>query len=98
VRELLINVAKHARTEAALVESVRRDGTVVIRVADAGVGYDPASAPAGKRRGQGLVAVRERLALVGGKAEVKTAPGAGTIVVLSAPLAAGEPPALERRR
>lgn len=36
VRELMINVAKHARTDFCDVDVQRRDGRIVIRVADAG--------------------------------------------------------------
>jgi signal transduction histidine kinase len=98
VRELLINVAKHAQTHTALVESSVHDGHVMIRVADAGCGYEPATSNSRTRRGQGLATLSERLALVGGTIDVKTAPGAGTIVVLAAPLAAGDHAPSERRR
>lgn len=98
VRELLINVAKHASVDAALVECSTDGAQVVIRVADAGSGYDSVTSPARPRRGQGLATLGERLALVGGSIDVKTAPGAGTVVVLTAPLATGAPPASERRR
>ncbi len=98
VRELLINVAKHAKADRALVECVAKDGQVVVRVADRGAGYDPLKEHDSTRRGQGLVTLRERLSLVGGTVEVNTAPGAGTIVLLAAPLAASEPHPSERRR
>jgi signal transduction histidine kinase len=40
VRELLINTAKHAQTDAAIVESECTGQRIVVRVSDAGVGYD----------------------------------------------------------
>jgi light-regulated signal transduction histidine kinase (bacteriophytochrome) len=98
VRELLINVAKHAKTDVARVDSVARAGAVRIRVSDAGVGYDPSTVVSTARRGQGLVTLRERLSLVGGKIEVQTVPGTGTVTLLTAPLAASDPPPTERRR
>lgn len=91
VRELLINVAKHAHTDAARVESLLQDACIVIRVTDAGVGYDADAAPSSSHRGLGLISVRERLALIGGSAQVLSTPGAGTVVVLSAPLSADRP-------
>ena len=96
-RELLINVAKHARTDAAIVETLREGERIVVRVSDAGVGFDPAPLSAAPQRGQGLglVSVRERLSFIGGTAEVRSVPGDGTIAVLSAPLATDEALAAE---
>lgn len=88
VRELLINVAKHAGTDAARVESQRNDGLVVVRVSDQGVGYDATAAVTGPHRSLGLISVRERLSLIGGTAEIRSSPGAGTLSVLTVPLAA----------
>jgi light-regulated signal transduction histidine kinase (bacteriophytochrome) len=87
VRELLINVAKHAQTNAATVELGRQDRDVLITVSDAGVGYDPASAVASPKRGLGLRNMRERLSLIGGSLRMQSRPGSGTVAVLAAPLA-----------
>jgi PAS domain S-box-containing protein len=92
-RELVINVAKHARTDSATIEIARADDKIVVRVSDAGVGYEPASAA---RRGLGLVSVRERLSFIGGTAEVRSVPGDGTVAVLTAPLLKYDVPAAER--
>ena len=86
VRELLINVAKHANTQAATVESASDATRILIRVSDRGVGYDPAARTAAPRRPLGLISVRERLALIGGSLEIRSVPGAGTVAELSAPL------------
>ncbi len=86
VRELVINVAKHARTERAIIEVERTDDQICIRVSDAGAGYDPAALAATPRRGLGLVSVRDRLSFIGGKLEVRSSPGYGTVAVMSAPL------------
>jgi light-regulated signal transduction histidine kinase (bacteriophytochrome) len=88
VRELLINVAKHAHTDSALVEIEQDGAKILIRVSDAGVGYDPSSIVAVSRAGLGLITVRERLSLIGGAAEIRSIPGRGTNALLSAPLAA----------
>jgi chemotaxis family two-component system sensor kinase Cph1 len=87
VRELLINVAKHAGTNAATVESECRGGRVIIRVTDEGRGYDPGSVNTRPQRGLGLISVRERLSLIGGTVESRTGLGAGTRSVLTVPLA-----------
>lgn len=56
---------------------------VVVIVSDKGEGFD-LNAAAGE--GHGLVTIRERLELVGGRCEIQTAPGEGTRVRLVAPL------------
>lgn len=91
VRELLINVAKHAGTRSATVESECIDGVVCVRVCDQGKGYDAERVVTGPQRGLGLISVRERLSLIGGRIEIHTAPGAGTRCVLSVPLAHNAP-------
>jgi light-regulated signal transduction histidine kinase (bacteriophytochrome) len=86
VRELLINVAKHAATQHATVECSSSAEQVVVRVSDEGIGYDAASPVTGSKRSLGLISVRERLSLIGGTAEVRSTPGKGTTAVLTAPL------------
>jgi light-regulated signal transduction histidine kinase (bacteriophytochrome) len=86
VRELLINVAKHAGTDSATVESECRGADVLIRVTDNGKGYDPDMVVTRPNRGLGLISIKERLALIGGTVEIRTAPGAGTRSVLTVPL------------
>ena len=71
VRELLINVAKHARTNSVTVECERHKDLICVRVSDAGVGYDQVAVLAAPKRGVGLVNMRERLFLIGGTIEVQ---------------------------
>jgi signal transduction histidine kinase len=87
VRELLIIVAKHAGTNAAIVESRCQDGTLVIRVSDKGKGYDPEQVIAGPQRGLGLLSVRERMSFIGGTVDIRTTLGIGTEGLLTVPLA-----------
>lgn len=85
-RELLINAAKHARAESTDVEIERRGDEIVVRVADAGVGFDPAVLSVARGSGLGLLSVRERLSFIGGSADVRSIPGDGTVATLVAPL------------
>jgi signal transduction histidine kinase len=86
-RELLLNVVKHAQTDAATVQLRRVNGAIEITVTDAGVGFGPitedqeSSAPAGS----GLIGIRHRLELVGGRMHINSAPGEGTRIRLEAP-------------
>jgi signal transduction histidine kinase len=88
VRELLINVAKHAGTDRASVE-LRLDeaGRLQVTVEDAGRGFDAAAVET-KSNGEhfGLFSVRERMDDMGGWLSVTSAPGRGTTVMLTLPL------------
>jgi signal transduction histidine kinase len=86
VRELLINVAKHARTDSACVEVRREQAAVVIRVSDAGSGYIDAEPHDAPSHGFGLAILRERIGSVGGRFESTSIPGQGTVASLAVPL------------
>lgn len=86
VRELLINVAKHAQVDSAAVETETHAGRVVVKVSDAGVGYDATVEHSGSRRRLGLISLRERLSHIGGTVEFRSTPGIGTIAILATPL------------
>jgi len=91
VRELLMNVVKHARAKKVKV-SIRRDGEqICVIVEDDGVGFDPAEAAsvAHKRDEFGLFSIRERLEEMGGAFEIESAPGRGCRAVMRAPLKCG---------
>jgi len=85
VRELLFNVAKHARVKAAQVR-VRPAGAgqLSIMVRDRGAGFDLQQ----RKRGRtlGLFTIRERAQELGGRLEVRSRPGRGTCVTLTLPL------------
>ncbi len=88
VRELLINVAKHARATRVTVEVRRESERIRIRVADDGVGFDVETvlSSAYRNRSVGLFFVRERLDYIGGTLEVDARPGRGSQFTLTAPL------------
>jgi len=93
VRELLFNVAKHARTDAAEVRLTAHDCYIRIEVADSGCGFDPTRST--ERDGAarfGLLTVRERVEAVAGTFEIESAPGRGTRVVLCVPCATNVEP------
>ena len=92
IRELLINVAKHARVDQAAVRMEQRDGRLVIAVMDEGLGSDQASAPAQSLSSKfGLFSIGERMRALGGTFEFKSTPGKGTSATLSLPLPAAAP-------
>jgi len=87
VRELLINIVKHAKANHASV-TIREIGDHIrIRVMDDGVGFEKARLGNGMDRegGFGLFSIRERLQHFGGLLEINTRPGKGTSVTIEAP-------------
>lgn len=90
VRELLINVAKHAGTDHATVAlRIDEDKWLHIEVRDTGRGFDVTEVkPAGEHFG--LFSVRERMQAMGGRLGVKSAVGTGTTMTLMMPLGVEE--------
>ena len=98
VRELLFNVVKHAGTDRADVTVALTDDRVRITVQDRGRGFDPDNQAAAQEDEFGLLSLRERLDWVGGAMQIHAEPGAGTRIVMEAPVhgreagaATGEP-------
>ena len=91
IRELLLNVVKHAKTDSARVSLFQQDErSLQIIVSDNGVGFDPASVGANCEN-FGLFSIRERLSLIGGRLEVDSSPGKGARFTLTAPLTIKKP-------
>jgi len=93
VQEALQNVARHAGAESVLIQVGPQGETLQVEIEDDGKGFEPTSVaePMPTGRGLGLLGMRERLAVVGASAQIDSAPGTGTRVVLAVPFAeAGE--------
>lgn len=96
VQEALSNVRRHGRTDQAEVELKLSADGVVLTVTDRGQGFDVAAAADGEF---GLRGIRERAAAIGGRAEITSAIGKGTIVCAVLPmLDPAEAAAAERAR
>ena len=88
VRELLVNVVKHAQAQSIKV-SLRGEGDKIrICVDDDGVGFElsETSVPKDKKSGYGLFSIKEHLTHIGGCIDIKSEPDHGTQVVLVAPV------------
>ncbi len=90
VRELILNVVKHADTREVWVRTRRNEANdVVIEVEDHGKGFDAAELDrVDQPHGLGLLAMRERISFFGGMLEVHSAPGQGAQVTLTVPATA----------
>jgi signal transduction histidine kinase len=83
ILEALQNVAKYARASRATVALSCPDGHLGFTVTDDGDGFDAAKAT----HGTGLQGMADRLAAVGGTLRVDSAPGSGTTIGGTLPVA-----------
>nr|WP_319775881.1 PAS domain S-box protein [uncultured Sphaerochaeta sp.] len=93
VRELLMNIVKHAKARKARLILSTDKGGARIEILDDGVGFSPASDATGswEDRGFGIFSIRERLEPLGGRLDIASSPGNGTRAILYAPLNHLEP-------
>lgn len=84
VQEGLNNAAKHARATSVWINLGYSEGEVSLSIEDNGQGFDP------KRIGgsMGLRGIRERFLMLNGSFDIESAPGKGTRLFGSLPLAA----------
>ena len=91
VQEALTNVSRHAQATQATIRIVERNGLIHASVTDDGQGLPEADrlGPRGDglEGGFGMSGMRERAELVGGELELVPAPGKGTVMRLTVPLA-----------
>jgi two-component system sensor histidine kinase DegS len=86
VQEALQNVRKHAGSSRTVVSTRFDKPNWILEVSDDGRGFDPNTVAARGRRNFGLQFMRERAELIGAQFEVRSRPGAGTVVWLSVPV------------
>jgi signal transduction histidine kinase len=79
----IVQVVKHARARRVSILLARKNGAVKAVVEDDGQGFDPAEQTGD---GYGLVGMRERLALIGGRLEVESGRDAGTTIAAEVPI------------
>jgi len=87
VRELVVNVVKHARANKVSVRLEDRSPSIRIIVEDDGIGFDPGAATqaGSKTGGFGLFSIQELMADLRGSLRIVSEPGKGCTAILSAP-------------
>ncbi|MGZ5218581.1 MAG: HAMP domain-containing protein [Chitinophagaceae bacterium] len=83
-QESLTNVARHAEATKVSATLLTTKDRVCLSVQDDGKGFSLINGDPGKTLG--LLGMRERAAMIGGKLEINSAPGKGTYVVVTVPL------------
>ena len=86
VQEALTNCAKHAQAGGVRIQLERDAHHIRLTVADDGVGFDLSRlGEAGSTPGLGLITMRERVELAGGRFQLRTRPGEGTEITVDLP-------------
>jgi signal transduction histidine kinase len=84
ISEALTNVVKHAATATAVLRLTATPAALIVTLVDQGRGFDPAT----QSEGMGLrQSIRGRITESGGTVRIDTAPGAGTYLEITMPLA-----------
>lgn len=87
IRELLMNVVKHARASRVEVKFKENEEQLHIRVRDNGKGFNfHPDLVRLRNTGFGLFSIQERMQDLGGEMKIDSKPGEGTTVLLLIPL------------
>jgi PAS domain S-box-containing protein len=86
VQESLTNIARHARASHAMVALQARGDDLMLTIADDGCGMS--AELTGERKTYGMLGMRERVNMLGGRIEIDSAPGRGTHIEVSIPRSA----------
>jgi signal transduction histidine kinase len=88
VRELLVNIVKHAGAKNVSVTLAMTGNDIQVTVEDDGVGFDVSSLDlqAGKLDGFGLFNIYERLMQAGGRVDIQSPKDSGIKVIMQLPL------------
>lgn len=83
VAEGLTNIGRHAQAQKVKVSVSTEADVLVVTVQDDGQGFDPVGIPSGH---YGLLGIRERIRLLGGKLDIWSKPGEGTRMEMRIPV------------
>ncbi len=100
IQEAINNIARHAAARNVRIKMELQDGTAKVNITDDGIGFDLTELSmaasqdnqdkdlllAGEMRGLGILGMQERIELLGGEMEIRTAPGSGTQIQIRVPI------------
>jgi signal transduction histidine kinase len=88
LQEALTNVRKHARATHVSIAVTKMDGSISVRIADDGRGFDPPNHAGAdsEPRGLGLAIIEERSRMIRAPIEIKSTIGTGTEILLHVPV------------
>jgi signal transduction histidine kinase len=87
-QESLNNIVKHAKASNVVLNLLLEDGILSLCIEDDGQGFDleELKSMGAKRSGIGLLGMRERVAALGGRLFLNSAPGKGTSIQAKIPM------------
>lgn len=83
LQESLSNIARHSKAENATVLLYGESDQLVMEIIDDGIGFDINNS--GRQDSYGMIGMKERVVLLGGKINVKSEIGKGTTIAVSMP-------------
>jgi signal transduction histidine kinase len=83
IQESLTNGYRHGDIEKQRVRLESENGMLAVEIADNGKGFDPATAVTSEQLG--IAGMRERVEVLGGMFQIRSAPGQGTVVRATLP-------------
>jgi signal transduction histidine kinase len=83
-QEALNNAIRYSHASRLGIVATQHDGCLIVVVEDDGEGFDVAES--GRSGGLGIVGMRERTQMLGGRLAIETSPGQGTAVYIEVPL------------
>lgn len=93
VQEALRNTVMHARARNVVLSARQADAGLRVEIVDDGAGFDAGKIDELFHQGKlGLAGIRERAAMLGGKAEIGSRPGEGTRIEICVPWTTPAPP------
>jgi signal transduction histidine kinase len=85
-REAVYNAVKHAQPKEVRIRVHFDADRIQLHVLDDGCGFDPQEAFSAVGEHSGLVGMRERTERLGGRFEIRSAPGSGTELLMEVPV------------
>ncbi len=87
IQEALTNIIKHAKATEVHIHLEQKKSKIIVIIRDNGKGfqYDKVAHRKPDKRGMGLIGIRERIFLLGGKFDIKSQPGQGTCLSITIP-------------
>lgn len=82
-QEALTNACRHSRSETVRVKLTQRGDDMTLEVRDWGIGFELGAVEENRF---GLEGIRERTRILGGRLNIKSAPGKGTVVQVKFPV------------
>jgi signal transduction histidine kinase len=92
VQEALHNCSRHSNATAVRIQVRQEPNRLTLSIRDNGRGFDVKQS-----KGLGLLGVEERVARLGGKCEIHSEPGTGTVLAVELPFTEEQPAKIDER-